>query len=132
MHNLLRACALALALSPLGGCAAVSNLWNVATGQTISPRAVVVAANAFDGLEATATNYLKLPTCSAQTTVLCKTQAGVNAIVPPVRAGRQARNQLEAYMLANPGQPAPVTPYQALETAVSSLTSLFTQYNAQK
>lgn len=108
----------------LGACASVTTL----LGTTVSPTQVIVAANSFDAIEATATNYLTLPICPAAK--ICRTQAGVNAIVPAIRAGRQARSQLEAYVTANPGQPVPVSLYNAVMTAVSSLQSLLSQYNA--
>lgn len=133
MKNLLRAGAMALALSSLGGCAALQNLENAVStlgGQTVTPEAVIVAGNAFDGVEATATNYLKLPPCAAGGPTICRTQAGVNAIVPAIRAGRSARSQLEADIAANPGQPVSITPYNVLTASISSLNSALAQYNA--
>lgn len=109
----------------LAGCSTLATL----EGTTISPTQVIVAANSFDAAEATATNYLRLPTCPAAK--LCKTQAGINAIVLAIRSGRKARSDLEAYVNANPGQPAPVTLYDALTAAVSTLQSALAQYNAQ-
>lgn len=112
-------------LAALAGCATIATL----EGTTVSPTQVVVAANAFDAVEATATNYLKLPLCPGA--VVCRTVAGVKAIVPLIRSGRQARTAMEAYVTANPGQAVPVTLYDTTMTAVSALQSALAQYNAQ-
>lgn len=112
--------AAAIALS-LGGCATL----NAIEGATVSPTQIIVAANSFDAIEATATNYLRLPPCPQAT--VCRTQAAVSAIVPAIRAGRKARNQLEAYVSTN--APAPVAAFNVLTTAISTLQSLMAQYN---
>ena len=116
----------ALAAS-LGGCAQLQTDYSVLTGATISPTAVIVSANAFDGLEATATIYLKLPQCPTVTKV-CRAPEAVPGIVKAVRAGRTARNSLEALLAANGNSAIPVASYNTLTAAVSSLQSIFAQY----
>ena len=116
---------LALGALALSGCSTISTL----TGTTISPTQVIVAGNSFDAVEETATNYLKLPLCPGAT--LCRTAAATKAIVPAVRAARAARNQMEAYVNANPGSPAPVSLYNAAITAISALESTLAQYNVK-
>lgn len=106
-----------IALLALGGCTTLQ----LATGSDVSPNAVYVAANTFDGAEAAATAYLKLPLCSANVSYACRTTAGVTAVVAAIRAGRTARNQLEAYVNANPGAVVPVSNYNALVTAVNTI-----------
>ena len=89
----------ALALS-LGGCANLQNAWNTLTGARVSPQAVYVAENVFDGLERTATNYLVL--CHGNpSNVVCSKSAEV-AIANGVRSGRVARKNLSAFMVAHP------------------------------
>jgi hypothetical protein len=106
----------------LGGCSTIATL----TSPALTPTQVIVAANAFDALESTATTYLSLPTCPTATPV-CKTAAGVAAIVPPVRAGRAARNTLEAAV--NSGKtPLSVSAYTTLTTAVTALQATMAQY----
>jgi hypothetical protein len=105
------------------GCAYVSTL----EGTTVSPTQVIVAGNSFDAIEATATNYIRLPLCPAAT--LCRTAAATKAIVPAVRAARTARSQMEAYVNANPGSPAPVSLYNTAITAINALESALAQYN---
>ena len=46
-----------LALS-LGACASLQKTWDMVTGATVSPTQILVAANAFDAGEASATQYL--------------------------------------------------------------------------
>ena len=116
---------LAIASLGLSGCAALSTL----EGTTVSPTQVIVAGNSFDAVEATATNYLLLPLCPGAT--LCRTQAATSAIIPAVRAARTARNQLEAYVNANPGSPAPVSLYNTAIAALNALESALAQYNVK-
>jgi hypothetical protein len=118
---------LALAAS-LGGCAQFQTDWNVLTGATISPTAVIVSANVFDGLEAAATTYLNLPPCPTVTKV-CRASQAVPGIVQAIRAGRTARNSLEALLAANSNAAIPVASYNTLTAAVSTLQSLFAQYS---
>lgn len=118
--------AVALALS---GCASLTTALTTLTGTTVSPTQVIVAGNSFDAIESTATNYLTLPLCPGAT--LCRTQAATNAIIPAVRAARTARTQLEVYVNANPGTPAPVSLYNTAITAISALESALAQYNVK-
>jgi hypothetical protein len=117
---------LALALS---GCAAIQQDWAIVTGATVSPAAVIVAGNAFDAVEATATNYLTF--CKANRTVAgCGSYvAARKAILPAVRSGRVARNNLENFLTANPGQLGPSGLYNALVTSINTLQAVAAQYN---
>lgn len=103
----------------LSGCATLTN-------PAITPQQVIVASNAFDLIEVTATNYMKLPPCPGAK--LCRTSAVIAAIVPAIRAGRAARNTLEKDISANAsGALVPVTDYQALTAATSALQTLLAQ-----
>ncbi|MDE2096635.1 MAG: hypothetical protein KGL39_05255 [Patescibacteria group bacterium] len=115
---------LALALE-LSGCATVSTLF----GTTISPTQIIVAGNAFDAVEATATNYLSLPACVSGGTLVCRDATVAGKIVPLIRAGRQERSALEGYSNANAGAPVPVSLYDTLQSTIASLQSLFATYS---
>lgn len=117
-----------LALS-LAGCASLQNGYAIITGATVSPAAVIVAGNAFDAIEATATNYLTF--CKANRTIAgCGSYvAARKAILPAVRSGRVARNNLENFMAANPGQLGPSGLYNALVTSINTLQAVAAQYN---
>lgn len=130
MRRFLLGFGLALAL---GGCAALQNAYTIATGASVTPNQVYIAANAFDAVEATATTYLKLPACgSAGASSLCRTQAAVNAIVPAVRSGRAARNQLEAAVSASGGTPVSATIYSVLTGATNTLQTIISEYGISK
>lgn len=116
---------LALALA---GCASLSNVYNTVTGATVSPAAVIVAGNSFDALEATATNYLTF--CKANKALAtCSNYVAVRkAILPAVRSGRVARNNLENFLSANPGQLGPSGLYNALVTSINTVQAVINQY----
>lgn len=118
-----------VAVTLLSGCASLTNTWDTLTGTTVSPTAVYVAANAFDAVEATATNYLRLPKCTAANGPVCRSPAATAQIIPAVRAGRVARTNLENFMAQNPGALGPVGLYNALTAATATLQAIVSQYH---
>ena len=119
----------ALVSLSLGSCAQLTNAWDTLSGTTVSPTAVYVAANAFDAVEATATNYLRLQKCAATSGSVCRNAAATAQIIPAVRAGRVARTNLETFMAQNPGALGPVGLYNALTAATTTLQAVVSQYH---
>lgn len=117
---------LLVALS-LSGCAQLQADWSAITSASISPTAVIVAANAFDAVEASATNYLRLPKCGSGP-IVCRSANVTALIIPAVRAGRIARNAAEGLLNTNPGALGPTGVYAVLTAATNTLKSIFTQY----
>jgi hypothetical protein len=112
---------LALTLSlALAGCANLQGIYSLATTATVPASEVVIAANSFDALKATAINYagacvsqhFPQPVCSA---------ANRRAVIKAVNSGTAARNALESSMTS--GQPALSTAYNTLISAVNVLTA---------
>jgi hypothetical protein len=121
MRKLLLVSAVALALvSAVSGCATLQNLqnaWAIVSTAAVSPQQIVVAGNAFDAAEATATQFLLW--CNGnRASVACTTKIRRDVIVA-VRAGRGARNALEPYVLQ--GKAGPAVIYNALITAINTL-----------
>jgi hypothetical protein len=123
-----------LLLAPLlAGCGTfgqnLQNIFNTVTGASVSPAAVLVAGNSFDAVEKTATNYIVFCT-SNRANLACANFVTIRGqLVPAVRAGRAARNNLEAFMKANPGALGPTGLYNALTSAVQTLQDVMTQYH---
>jgi len=115
-------------ISCLGGCAAVQQAWDVATSTSVPAQYAYAAANSFDAIETVATAYIQLPPCGGAW-VVCRNSAAVAKIVPAVRSGRVARNQIEALLTANSGAAIPIASYNTLEAAISSLQAVYVQYN---
>ena len=119
--------ALALA-TVLSGC----NTLSVISGAAISPQSADVAINSFDVLEASATAYLSLPTCGAPgATVVCKNLTAAAKIIPAVKSGRVARDQILALLNANSGAAIPVATYNSLEAVITTLQGVNSAYNIQ-
>ena len=116
-------------LLSLAGCTSLQNAYTSLNGTTVSPTAVYVAANAFDAVEATATNYLRLPKCTATNGPVCRNATATKQIIPAVRAGRVARTNLENFMQQNPGALGPVGLYNALTAATNTLQAVIAQYH---
>jgi len=116
----------------LGGCAALSKVENAFTtlsGASVSPAAVVVAANSFDALEATATNYLRLPRCGKTATKVCRDKAATAVLIPAIQNGRKARNDLEDFLTDHPGQLGPQGLYDALQLSINTVTGIVATYH---
>jgi len=109
----------------LGGCATelqkLQTVWSMATSASVSPQQIIVAGNAFDAAEASATQYLLW--CKANPTVApaACTLPIRKKVVAAVRAGRSARTSLEPYVVSGTAGPAAL-----FNTLVSSINTLQT------
>lgn len=115
----------------LVGCSTLERLKQTATAVgefTVSPQAVVIASNTFDALEITATNYLKLKSCRKATSVVCRDPTATALIIPAIRAGRVARNNLQQFLADHPNQLGPSGAFDALNASISTIQGVFTQY----
>jgi hypothetical protein len=106
-------------LIALGGCATIKTDWAIITGATASPTQIIVAANAFDAGEASATQYLLF--CKVNTALSGCALKTRQTVVAAVRAGRVARNQLEPYITS--GAAGPVALYNTLVATVTTLNA---------
>jgi hypothetical protein len=109
----------ALALS-LGGCASVTKVWDIATGITVSPTQIIVAANAFDAGEASATQYLLFCKATRPAPSYCALSTR-RSVISAVRSGRAARNQLEPYIVSSTAGPSAL--YNTLVAAITTVQS---------
>lgn len=116
--SILLAAALALAL---GACAELQQVESYITSASVPTNDVLVAVNAFNAAEVTATNYLNY--CTAHPRTAPCPIATINALGNAVHTGIGARNNIEAYIAANPT--SGVVP-QALFTAITSALSATT------
>jgi hypothetical protein len=109
----------------LASCSTLSKLESV----KITPTQVHIAAQAFDALEVTATNYVRLPTCKAGQSFLanrCSTKAAIARLVPVIHAGRTDRDNLEAYIKTHPtGGVGASGIYDALTATVTAIKAIF-------
>ena len=111
--------AISLALS-LGACASLQTVWSEVTGASVSPTQILVAANAFDAGEATATHYLLFCKATVPAPSYCALSTR-KSVVTAVRAGRVARTQLEPYIVS--GSAGPAALYNTLVDAITTLQS---------
>ena len=126
MKKILIVAALGLSLT---ACASLQNTWNTLTSAQVTVTTVAVAGNTFDALEATATGYLRLPKCSGTNGPACRDPGVTAKIIPAVRAGRVARNNLEQFFTDHPGQLGPQGLYDALQASITTLQSVISTYN---
>lgn len=104
----------------LGGCAGLQRLetaYTFVTETTVPVQTIVVAANTFNGIEGTATQYLVY--CKPKLSEPICSKANRQTVIRAVRFGRAARNQLETYMVQ--GTPAPSAIYNTMVAAITTL-----------
>jgi hypothetical protein len=110
---------IAVALT-LGGCANLQTVWTTITSASVSPTQIIVAGNAFDAAEASATQYLLACKSKAIPASTCNLVTR-KQVVASVRAGRSARNSLEPYVISGTAGPAAL--YNAMVTSINTLQS---------
>lgn len=137
MPSLRRALAVVAMAMMVTGCAQLQSTWQkietayeVVTTQEISPRAVYVARNAFNAVEVTATQYLKLRRCDGSNAPICRDPAVTPKLIATVRSGRLARNDLTKFMKDHPGQLGPRGLYDALVGATNTISDMLAEYKA--
>lgn len=113
-----------------GAVSAVKSTVSVVTQTTVEPQTIYVAINTFDAAKATATNYLRLPRCSATSSSVCRDTAATRVVIKAVRAGTAARDQAKAFLRANPGKPMAVKTYDDLIAAKDTITKIVGTYKA--
>lgn len=118
--------ALTLTLS-VAGCANFQNTWGIVSGATVSPTAVYVARNSFDAAEVSATNYIVF--CKVHPATYGCSKTAIAKLIPAVRSGRVARNNLTQFQKDNPGVLGPVGLYNALNSATNTIQAISLQYN---
>jgi len=119
---------LILALLGLSGCQA----WGIISGLSVTPQAAVVTINTFDALETIATGYIQLPACVKNGSVVCRNPTAVANIVPAVKSGRVARDEILTLLQQNQGNAVPVANINTLEAAINTLQAVYAQYNVHK
>ena len=120
MKKLLFAVSLALSL---GGCANLQTAWQMITSASVSPTQIIVAGNAFDAAEASATQYLLF--CKVNPVMKVCDLTTRKTVVAAVRAGRTARNGLEPYIVSGTAGPSAL-----FNTMVASINTLQAQLPA--
>lgn len=113
----------------LAGCATLQKDYAIITGATVSPAAVIVAGNTFDALEVTATNYLVFCKANRDKAACTGYVKARKVIIPAIRSGRVARNNLEQFLQDNPGQLGPSGLYNILVTSINTIQGVAAQYN---
>jgi len=118
------------AVAMLAGCANLKNAYNTITSAQVSPKLVIVASNAFDAVQATATNYIAY--CTPNPAPKGCSDAAIKQIIPAVRSGRDARNALEAYLKTHPNAIGAQGLYDALVSATGTLNSVIANYSIKE
>ena len=120
----------ALFLAPaLAGCVGtiqkVETVYREVTSATITVQQVYIAANAFDAIEASATQYLRLPVCGK---LPCRNPSATNSLVASIRSGRLARNKLEASVGSNPNGLVDANLFATLTSSTATIKAILAEF----
>ena len=121
--------ALGFSLSGCAGLTKLQDVFEVATTVTVSPQFIVIAANSFNAIEASATNYLRLTRCDKTSSKVCRDKAITAILIPAVQNTRKARNDLIAFQRTHPGELGTQGLYDALQLSLTTLTGIMTTYH---
>lgn len=99
-----------------------------ATENAVTPQQIYIAANAFDAVKVSATNYLELRRCPTNAP-FCRDPAVTRKLIPLIRAGTIARNNAVSWARANPNGFADVSLYEKLTSITSTIEAMMRQYN---
>lgn len=119
----------ALGALALAGCASVDA---TLVSSSVNPNYAATAVSTFNAIETAADGYLRLPACVTGGSAVCRNAEAVAQIVPLIRSGRKARNQVLAALNASNGAAITVTPYNALNAIVQTLQGLYATYGITK
>lgn len=105
------------------GCSKTFQTWQSVyqqvTSATVTPQQIYLATNTFDGVEATATQYLLY--CKGHLTSDLCDSLDRRVVFRAVRSGRAARDKLKEYRVAGTNAPAAV--YNTLVAAINSINA---------
>ena len=99
-----------------------------AAENAVTPQQIYIAANAFDAVKVSATNYLKLRRCPTNAP-FCRDPSVTKKLIPLIRAGTIARNNAVSWARANPNGFADKTLYEKLTAITSTIEEMMRQYN---
>lgn len=119
--------AAAAALLMLAGCANITNAIDTITSAKVSPAQVAIAVNAFDAVKVTAKNYIVYCT-PVPAPAGCNDKTIQTQLDPAIKAGTTARNSLEDFLAAHPGELGDAGVYDALTTATSTIQQIVAAY----
>lgn len=99
-----------------------------AAENAVTPQQIYIAANAFDAVKVSATNYLELRRCPTNAP-FCRDPSVTKKLIPLIRAGTIARNNAVSWARANPNGFADVSLYEKLTSITSTIEAMMRQYN---
>lgn len=118
--KLILSLSLALALT---GCANISKVYEAVSTSNVPPKAIYVAINGFDVAKASATNYLHF--CAPNPAPAgCNDALIKSTLIPSMKKGTVARNDLKAFVRAHPGELGPVGTYRLLTASTEAISSV--------
>jgi hypothetical protein len=124
--RLISMAAIAVVALSLGSCAKLQDAWETATTAKVPATVVIVAANSFNAVQSTATNYIRF--CTPNPAPVGCSDEAIQKLIPAIRSGRTARDSMETFLTDHPGELGPRGLYDALVTSTDTISTILAQY----
>lgn len=141
MRRFLTACALVAAIA-VAGCAQLATFENkvqqaytAVTEFKVSYKYALASVAAYNTVQDTAAQYLRLPTCTSTSGPVCHDRRATKPLVATMQAGRVSRNAVLAYMASNPCDAngnCPLMPQGLVDTLRSATGVVQATYDTYK
>lgn len=119
-------CAMALLMAGCADFRAVVSTYGAITDASVPAKTVILAGNSFDAVESTAKNILVACTPAVRPAACNDVQ--LRQLIGAIRAGRKARDGLEGFLVAHPGQLGSKGLYDALQASIATITAAVAAY----
>jgi uncharacterized protein YceK len=130
MRKIIIALVIGLALSGCSTIQKIENAYGIVTSSAVTPRDAYIAINAFDAAKASATHLiLPLHLCNGHNAP-CRAAGVRESVNKIISAGTVARNQVKAYMRANPGANITISSLADLRSATDNLQQIVSAYKS--
>lgn len=141
MRKFLVACALAAAFA-VSGCAQwndftskVESAYTAVTEFKVSYKYALASVAAYNTVQDTAAQYLRLPTCTASSGPVCHDRRATAPLRAVMQSGRVSRNAVLNYMASNPCDAAgqcPLMPQGLVDTLKNATDVVQSTYDTYK
>jgi hypothetical protein len=111
----------------LGSCANMQKVYDAVTEAKVPVKTVLVAESAFNIAKSTATQYITYCTPNPAPTG-CDDALIKVKLIPAIKAGTDARNSLQAFLVAHPGELGNKGVYDALIAATTTIQTVVASY----
>jgi hypothetical protein len=111
----------------ISGCAKLTNAYKTITEAKVPAQTLIVAANGFNAAKSVATTYINY--CSPKPQPVGCSNDAIGKLIPAMRAGTKARDDIETFIDQHPGELGAQGLYDAVVAATNTINQIKQQYS---